>query len=75
MEEIKSRLIEKISQLQDEALLLALDQIVDRIPLPEVHQVTESEQKLIQLGLNDIQAGQTIDHDDLLKEEGQWFGE
>ena len=65
MKELKEKLIDKINQLQDEALLLALDQIIDRIPLPEVKQLNNYEKERIQLGLDDLAAGRLVDDEEV----------
>ena len=73
MKELKEKLIDKINQLQDEALLLALDQIIDRIPLPEVKQLNQYEKERIQLGLDDLAAGRLVDDEEVRATESAWL--
>jgi hypothetical protein len=74
MPELKSRLIEKINQMTDDALLLDLYKLVaDRYEENELFQVSDAHKIAIEKAINQIEKGDFLSNDQANKEISKWL--
>lgn len=75
-EQLKNLVIDKISEIEDESFLQAINIILDKNTAASGKlMLTEEQKQKVFNSLNQLEAGQTITNDDLEKEEDEWLKE
>jgi hypothetical protein len=75
-EQLKNLLIDKISEIEDESFLQAINIILDKNTAASGKlMLTEEQMQNASNGLNQLEAGQIITNEDLEKEEDEWLKE
>jgi len=74
--QIRQKVIDKISKIEDIELLKALKKIVDTLDISSnVYEMTNDEINAVNEGREQIKQGKFIDNSDLEKEEDEWLKE
>lgn len=75
-EELKSILIHKISEIDDEILLERISVMLDQYSLSySQYEISAGQAQKIISGLSQLELGQVISNEDLEKEEDKWLKE
>ena len=75
IEQLKNNIIDKINLLNDQTVIAALGQIVDKLNSPETYTLSSSEKELINMGLRDFKEGKVVYDSILREEEDKWLNE
>ncbi len=71
--ELKNAVIEKVTALEDEQVLLVLKMLLDQFQKEEPYHVNLEERKKIESGLEQLKRGEFILNEELEKEEDEWL--
>lgn len=71
--ELKHRIIEKLSLIDDASFLKAIKTKVESKANEKVYQLSDYQKKRIEAGRKQVKKGQTISHEVLQKEVTQWL--
>ena len=75
-EQLKNLVIDKISEIEDESFLQAINIILDKNTAASGKlMLTEEQKQKVFNSLNQLEGGQTITNNDLEKEEDEWLKE
>jgi predicted transcriptional regulator len=71
--ELRHHIIEKLSLIDDDSFLKAIQTIVESKVNEGVYKLSDFQKKRVELGREQIRKGQTISHEALQKEIDQWL--
>lgn len=74
-ERLKNALIDKITMIQDEDFLKALDKLVSAANPEEFIQLTPAQEELLRMSESDIKAGRLLSEEELDKLDKEWLNE
>ena len=71
--EEKNALIKRIQSIQDESILQVLSSILAQFEQDDVYQTSDAQKKRIEIGLQQLQEGRTIPHDEANEQARKWL--
>lgn len=70
--DLKDKIIKKVGEINDPAVLSDVMNLLELESKLLVH-LSETEKAFVKVGLNDIEAGNTISHEDVMKDPKKWL--